>query len=247
MRRLEAVLVDLDNTLILFDEPTFFNAYSQTLYRHFASLMSPEEFGQRLNSGTKAMIKNDGSRLNIDVFKDVFGDGLPTNGDQIWERFDDFYQHKFSQFQSLMQPIPGTAPLLTSLSNQNLKLVLATNPLFPDEVQHMRLQWAGLAAVPFDLITSVENSSFAKPNPQYFTTICKTIGVDAQTAVMVGNDPFNDMVAAYAGLRTYLTTDSEHVSIELSQALASDSHLQLPEPDAKGSILELDSYIETLM
>ena len=56
---------------------------------------------------------------------------------------------------------------------------------------------------------------------------------------MVGNDPFNDMIASKTGMKTYLTTDSEAYSIELSRELAKHTKLELPEPDFKGTLIEL--------
>jgi predicted HAD superfamily phosphohydrolase YqeG len=40
--KLQAVLFDLDNTLILFEESVFFKRYSKSLYLTFQDLMTPQ-------------------------------------------------------------------------------------------------------------------------------------------------------------------------------------------------------------
>ena len=60
---------------------------------------------------------------------------------------------------------------------------------------------------------------------------------------MVGNDPFNDMIASKTGMKTYLTTDSEDYSIDLSRELAKDTDMEMPEPDFQGRFNELNCIL----
>ena len=87
-------------------------------------------------------------------------------------------------------------------------VVLATNPIFPRVAVESRLEWSGVSADSFALITDYENSSFCKPNPAYFTEILTKLGVDAQNCLMIGNNADEDIAAAQAaGLSTFLLTD----------------------------------------
>ncbi len=47
------------------------------------------------------------------------------------------------------------------------------------------------------------------------------------------------MIAAKTGMKTYLTTDSENFSIEMSRQLAKNTKLEMPAPDYKGNLKDL--------
>ncbi|MDZ7340480.1 MAG: HAD family hydrolase [candidate division KSB1 bacterium] len=245
--QLIAVLFDLDNTLILFDEPVFFENYSRKLYLAFRDLMTPEEFSRKLIQSTQMMIQNNGEQTNAEFFINAFADGMSEQRAELWQRFESFYANEFDQFQPLMRPVPGVRDLLLKLLAKRLKLVIASNPMFPMNVQQKRLNWAGIDDLNYDLITSAENTAFVKPRLEYYQHICKTLKVQPENCLMVGNDGFNDMIAAKIGMKTYLTTDSQHLSIELSRELASGMKMEMPTPDFKGSVTELWPVIEMML
>ncbi len=236
---IEAVLFDLDNTLLLFDETEFFKAYSGKLYLSFQDVLAPDDFVRRLMFATQKMTDNDGKQNNATVFIRYFKDGLNISPEKLWQRFENFYEKEFHQFQTLMQPADGAREVVKFIQEENLKIVIATNPMFPLKVQLMRLEWAGLSDVEFDLITHAENSYFCKPKLEYYQEISEKIAVPPESCLMVGNDPFNDMIASKIGMNTYLTTDSDHISIELSRELAKNDKLELPEPDFRGALKSL--------
>jgi FMN phosphatase YigB (HAD superfamily) len=240
----EAVLFDLDNTLILFRESDFYREYTSRLYLRFADLLSAEAFGERMMASTRRMVRNDGSASNLDVFLDAFSDGLDLDPYLIWQRFDAFYTQEFEQFRHLMDPLPGAREVVTGLQERGLRLVIATNPMFPLVVQEIRLRWAGLDDVRFELITSVENSRFCKPHLGYFTEICEALRLDPSACLMVGNDPFNDMIASRTGMRTYLTTDAHAASIEVSQQLNEGDPQEEPVPDGTGPLADLVAFVD---
>lgn len=245
--KLQAVLFDLDNTLILFEEPVFFKHYSQKLYTAFADLMTPQEFSARLIRSTQMMIQNDGKITNAEFFIRDFANGTGADERELWQRFADFYEREFEQFQPLMQSHPDARHVILFIKNKRLKLVIASNPMFPSNVQMARLRWAGLGDIEFDLITSADNTTYVKPRLEYYQQICERISVPAECCLMVGNDPFNDMIAAKIGMKTYLTTDTNHLSIELSRELAKNANLEMPKPDFSGPLGGLKQVIEELL
>ena len=87
-----------------------------------------------------------------------------------------------------------------------LKVVIATNAVFPISAIEQRLAWAGVPVTEFDydLVTSYKNMHSAKPNSTYYTEILAKIDCVPETAVMVGDSWENDIVPAKeAGLYTY--------------------------------------------
>ncbi len=244
---LKAVLFDLDNTLILFHEEEFFKTYSQKLYLSFTDILTHQDFFTKLMYSTQKMIENNGDLSNADRFIEHFAEGMNTPSKKLWERFEKFYHTEFEEFQYLMQPIDKTRDVILNIKKKGLKTVIATNPMFPTHVQHIRLGWAGLKNISFDLITSAENFNYCKPNLEYYLEICSQINEKPEDCLMVGNDPYNDIIASKTGMKTYLTTDAEHLSFELSRKLAMKMNQQTPESNFEGKLSGIIEVIEQLV
>jgi hypothetical protein len=89
------------------------------------------------------------------------------------------------------------------------KVAVVTNPLFPSTAIEQRLDWAGLPprANPFDLITSYEESHFAKPHPEYLAEALAHLGSQPEETLLVGDDLEMDIRPAQRlGLRTFWVT-----------------------------------------
>jgi FMN phosphatase YigB (HAD superfamily) len=57
------------------------------------------------------------------------------------------------------------------------------------------------------LVTTYENSSYCKPNPDYYREILQKINDVPENCIMVGNDVTEDMVARELGMQVFLLTD----------------------------------------
>ena len=90
------------------------------------------------------------------------------------------------------------------LKEKGYTLVVATNPIFPEVAILERLSWTGLCEDDFSLITTYENSCFAKPNIEYYKHILKVLDKDAEDCLMVGNDVTEDMCASQIGMDVFL-------------------------------------------
>ena len=138
-----------------------------------------------------------------------------------------------------MKPIKNTRNLIIKIKEMSLKVVIASNPMLPETVQQLRLNWAGLAGMNFDVITHALNSTYCKPNLNYYLEICEKINIKPEKCLMVGNDTFNDMIAAKTGMRTYLTTDGKNNSVEVSRELAKYNKVELPQTDFEGKLKDI--------
>ena len=81
---------------------------------------------------------------------------------------------------------------------------MATNPAL---ATHSRVRWAGLHTNDFEWITTFENSSFCKPNPDYYREILGKTELKPEECIMVGNDVGEDMIAGELGMQVFLLTD----------------------------------------
>lgn len=103
--------------------------------------------------------------------------------------------------------IPQAAQTIRRAKELGLRLVLATNPLFPAIATRSRVRWAGLNPEDFEWITTYENIGFCKPNPEYYREILRRIRVSPENCLMVGNDVTEDMAAMELGMGGFVLTD----------------------------------------
>ena len=244
---LKAVLFDLDNTLIRFDERTFFESYIPKILRVFVDIMPPDRFVENLLLATSTLVKNNGEISNAEYFMKAFAKGYEGLGDEMWRRFIKFYETDFDQFQALVSVTPGVREVFLRLKKMGLKLVIASNPIWPRTVQMKRLAWAGVGDLQFDLVTDVENMSYCKPRIEYYLEVCQKIDEKPSNCLMVGNDPVNDLVVARIDMKTFLITDNAEVNdsaLELSQRIRDESEIEIPAPDFTGSITDVPHIVE---
>lgn len=205
---IKTVLFDLDGTLLPMDQEVFVKKYLSLLAaRMVRHGYEPEALVKSIWAGTGAMVKNDGSKTNEQVFWDAFADrfGEGARGDE--PKFYQFYVEEFDRVQEVCGYTAQAAALIEELKGRGLQLVLATNPIFPAIATRKRVRWAGLRPEDFKLITSYENSRFSKPNPAYYRDILDALELDPAECIMVGNDAQEDTAAQTLGMEVFLLTD----------------------------------------
>jgi HAD superfamily hydrolase (TIGR01549 family) len=204
---LKAVLFDLDDTLLVNDIDRFLPAYFKAISKFAASLMDPQHFMQILLACTEKMIQStDTAVTNRSVFWQAFHELTGRHGEETEQYFEQFYRTEFPKLAGLTKPQKIARPLIRSAQKAGLKVVVATNPLFPPLAIEHRLKWAGLPStdMQFDLITTYANMHSTKPQVTYYQEILEKIQVQPDEALMVGDDWENDIVpAAKAGLWAY--------------------------------------------
>jgi FMN phosphatase YigB (HAD superfamily) len=244
---LKAVLFDLDNTLIHFGERQFFQGYIPAVTKAFTDIMPGDLFLERLLLSTRAVLDNAGQTLNVDCFMDAFCKDYEQYKAEFWKRFMRFYETEYDQFRSLASAPPGVRDMLLQLREKDLKLVIASNPLWPSIAQNKRLAWAGLGDLQFDLVTHMENMTYCKPKVEYYQEVCSKIGERPEACLMVGNDPVNDMVVASVGMRSYLVTDSDPSGLEVSRTGYRLAPANIPKPDFEGPLRDVPAAVKTLL
>lgn len=205
----QAILFDMDGTLLPMDMDEFTNGYFKFLCKTAAPYgYEPKSLIAALWKGTGAMVRNDGSRTNSEAFWDRFARELGEGVREHIPVFDRFYATEFDKAIVFTHPNPLAKEVLRLAREKADHVILATNPLFPRGGQETRLRWMGMSYDDFDLVTDYENTSYAKPNPDYYRWILKQMDLDPARCLMIGNDVQEDMEAAQAaGLQTWLLTD----------------------------------------
>ncbi len=188
---LKALLLDLDDTLLVNPMSAFIPAYFELLSRHLAQLVPPRRLIAELMRGTAAMQANDGSGpTNEEAFAEVFYPAVGHDVEELRPVFFEFYATEFAKLRRLTRPIAETRELIEWASKSGIQLAITTNPLFPYVAIAERLRWAGVPADEFDyaLVTSYETMHAAKPSPAYYQEIIDQLGRRQQECLMVGDD-----------------------------------------------------------
>lgn len=202
------VFFDLDGTLLPMDQEAFLGAYMSGL----SGKMAPHGYDSNhlvksIWKGTGAMVMNDGSARNDAVFWKTFSACFGRDCSADEPLFLEFYQNEFQNVAGACGFDPRAAETVRQVKDMGLKVVLATNPLFPAVATLSRAKWAGLNPEDFEYITTYENSYHSKPNPDYYREILDKLGLKSEECLMVGNDVNEDMVPESLGMKVFLLTD----------------------------------------
>lgn len=202
------ILFDLDGTLLPMDQNVFLKAYFGGLAQKLAPLgYDPEELFRAIWKGTGAMIQNDGSVKNEVRFWQVMHAIYGEKIDLAIPHFEDFYAHEFSLVQKVCGYQPLAAETVRELKRRGFTVVLATQPAFPSVATESRIRWAGLDPNEFAYFTTYENSSYCKPNLNYYLEVANAVGAKPEECLMIGNDISDDMPACELGMEVFLLTD----------------------------------------
>ncbi len=200
-------LFDLDGTLLPMDTAAFERVYFQGLSKRMAGLMTAKELLYQVWGGTKCMMSNNGKMTNREAFQNYFNTYTSLDYDQCEMLFDAFYNNEFNDCVSACQLSDVSRQIIETLRSKGYQCAVATNPIFPQVATYARLRWLGIDPESFPLVTTFEDSHYAKPNPQYYQEVCDRLGVAPQSCVMVGNDVREDGIAASLGMRVMLIED----------------------------------------
>ena len=205
---MKAVLFDLDGTLLPMDQEVFVECYMGHLAGYMAHYdYDPRKLVKTVWKGTEAMMKNQTGKLNDAVFWETFREEYGPRADTDKAVFEEFYATEFGKVRTSCGFNPASAELVGWLKEQGVRVILATNPLFPEVATRQRIRWAGLDPADFEIVTTYENARYCKPNPAYYREILEQAGLAPEECVMVGNDAREDMAAEEVGMAVFLLTD----------------------------------------
>jgi len=232
----DAVFFDLDGTLLGLSDDAFEGTYTKLIAKRFIDKLEPERFVNALWEGTEAMMKHHNPDIHVlDAFFNRFGELTGISRDETYQRFDEFYQNEFGKLESVCDPVPEARKLVDELTEMGKKVVLATNPVFPEIATRRRCDWTNLDFDEFTHVSHAENSYACKPNPAYYLRLLEIAGVKPERTLMVGNDYLFDMAAAEVGMKTWL----------IDKYLGNDEHKDKFRIDYRGSLNELLTQIKT--
>ncbi|MEZ4484441.1 MAG: HAD family hydrolase [Syntrophotaleaceae bacterium] len=202
---IQAILFDLDGTLLNIEMDAYVSGYVRELARHFSDLASHCRFADTVVAAAFDLLKaEDGGQTMEDLFLSLLEERLGIDARLFRQRLQEFCADGLARLAPLVRPFPMARRILQHCFDNGLQVIIATNPVFPRPVVEARLKWGQLDDFPFDLITSYENCRFCKPHRQYFFDILDSLDLQPRQTIMVGNDTEYDLPAQQAGLKTFL-------------------------------------------
>ncbi len=248
--KFKALLIDFDNTLVLFNEDNFLLSYAQLAYPYLAEYFDESAFFQKLLQATLHMIHNDGSLTNADAFTYNFISNTPAlSYEECYQQLNRFYKESFNQLRHTVTIVPHGRQLLQRALGEGLKVVIASNPIFPELATRIRLSWANVDDLDITFITHAENMSYCKPRPEYYQAILDAINLRPETCLMAGNDPISDMAASTLGIKTFLIDlDQEKgrlglLSKEIGNSASKNAQSTQYQIGGSGTLRDLEQFL----
>ncbi|MGR6836877.1 HAD family hydrolase [Syntrophomonas erecta] len=232
----KAILFDLDGTLLNIDMDEFLKHY----FRKMVEMAHQEGYPadglvESVYQATDVMIADlEPETTNEEVFMKDFFMRWKYPKEEFAPFFDRYYQEVFPRLSHLCRTFPGVPEMMEKVFKLGVKVVIATNAVFPYSALKNRIDWAGVGHFDYDLITSYEVMHFCKPHVQYYEEISRLIGVDPEDCLMVGNDVGEDLPAGKIGMKTFLVED---ILIDKGDNLT---------PDWRGKLPDLFRFIDSL-
>ena len=231
----KAVLFDLDGTLLpMPSQEEFVKIYFGELVKK--RNYDPERLIDTVWKGTKAMVLNE---TNEEVFWGVFTSELGDiieDFDDLKEAYNDFYDNEFNKARVATYPNENAKKLVEHLKARGIRIILATNPIFPLCAVSTRLSWIDLKLEDFDFVTTYENMSACKPNPRYYQDILNENALKEDEVIMIGNDVNEDILpTSKIGIESLLILDT---------VIGDVNSVDVPEMTFEELLTEIDKYID---
>lgn len=201
---IDTLFLDLDGTLLGITDQDFSDGYTKYIMTYFPE-MEPEMFLKALWAGTEHMMThNSTSQYVLESFFQKFTEITGIDRRSTYERFNSFYNNEFSNLKEYCTHIPEARELVDIANEKGMKVILATNPVFPEIATRQRCEWASLDFDEFLYVSHAENSHACKPSKSYYERLLEISHSNPERTLMVGNDYLFDGSASVLGIKTWI-------------------------------------------
>lgn len=204
----EAILFDLDGTLMPMSNETFMDLYLPELAKKLKDYVAPEPLLNSMWASLGVMLKDTSDSTNESVFFENFKKLLGSDlVDEMEPLFYEFYDREFEVLKNGIGDNSAMVESIAILKEKGYRLIVATNPMFPKNAVLRRLEFSGFDPDDFEFISNYSIHTRCKPNVGYYQEVLNHTGLDARNCLMVGNDAFEDAVVREMGMHAWLLTD----------------------------------------
>lgn len=208
---IRAVIFDMDETLL--DRQGSLRAFAAAQHARHKQALAPlpvDRFVERFLE-----LDDNGALWKDEVYRRILDENRVAGLDPqtlLGEYLADFHRH--------CRAFPGLAEMTAALTGAGYRLGLITNGLFPFQAQNF--QALGVAEQ-FAAVLVSGQEGMRKPNPEIFRRALDRLGVRADEAVFVGDNPEADIRGAHGvGMRTIFRPSPFHAAAPLADAVCTE-------------------------
>ncbi len=198
-----AVLFDLDGTLLDIDGEGFLDAYVEALTAAWGTA-DTDAFRRAVMAAAVPIFAPHPSATNGEVFRAHLAEHLGIETHEVRRRIAEYHSRGLQALRYPARQLPEARRCIRRCLDLGLRVAVATTPIYMPEVVRLRLRWAGLEDIPWDLVTHSENMRRCKPDAGYFAEAAALLRLPPGACVMVGDDPLQDGPARQAGMTALL-------------------------------------------
>lgn len=199
------IIFDVDDTL-LHTSDEFLKEYYKLVYSKYADVVDFDSFITSFKNAIKATYIKGGTDFVYNNYINSFNIG-DLSFKEKEKRFLDAYK-KFNELGKYTDSIPHMVESIEILKTKNINISIATNPLFPKDLNIIRLNWANIDYKSFDFISNNKDNKHIKPSTKFYLEMCELNNYKPNETLMVGNCITEDYPSVEAGLKFYLLTDN---------------------------------------
>ena len=175
--RLEAILLDIDGTLV--DSNDKHTDCWVEAFAHFGKQVPWDDIRGQIGKGGDLLVPD---TMNArEMLK--FGEKLKEYRGELWK----------DRYMAEVKPFPDAVEAIRALHDRGVKLALASSSN-PDEVEYY-VELLGVGAL-LEGTTSKEDAEFSKPSPEIFRAALERVKSDPARTLAVGDTPY-DILAAH--------------------------------------------------
>lgn len=213
MAELKAVVFDMDDTLLSINLNAFIGVFALDEANLLAQAARKSAVSMFTSMGGVMLELNNGERAEGDMRtnRQFFADelerrsGVPLLEPAVLDMIE-FYEREILPKKNdrliSARPREGAHEAVEAVLNRGLRIALLTNPSFSRTCIECRMGWGDMLDMPFELVTTWENSTRCKPCAGYYLETLEKLGLSPEETLMVGNDPKRDFPSPAIGLQT---------------------------------------------
>lgn len=213
MAELKAVVFDMDDTLLSINLNAFIGVFALDEANLLAQAARKSAVSMFTSMGGAMLELNNGERAEGDMRtnRQFFADelerrsGVPLLEPAVLDMIE-FYEREILPKKNdrliSARPREGAHEAVEAVLDRGLRIALLTNPSFSRTCIECRMGWGDMLDMPFELVTTWENSTRCKPCAGYYLAALEKLGLSPEETLMVGNDPKRDFPSPAIGLQT---------------------------------------------
>ncbi|MGZ6311665.1 MAG: HAD family hydrolase, partial [Bdellovibrionota bacterium] len=233
------LLVDLDGTLLLARDLPLRASFMRSAYakirRHGGWLGGLRGLRALLSERKEGGVETNRARTTA-----LFAEALRVNTAKAEEILEEAVLSHFPKLRPHFYAAPGALDFL-EWAKTRFPMVLATNPVWPEPIVNLRVDWAGVAPGTFRSVTHSDRMHACKPSGDYYRELLAQEGFEAGSSLLIGDHLKMDLPATRVGIPVFIVHRGGKSPVK------SLTGRSAPAPAWSGNFLQLQAVLDSAM